>query len=384
LSPAAAPIWALGFRPFYLLASAFAALSMALWTLEATGHLPHGYLADPLRHGHEMLYGFTLAVIAGFLLTAVRAWTGQATASGYALMALAALWVAGRVLVLTPYALAAAIVDAAFPIALAVAIALPLARSGNRRNFFFVAVLVAAGLADLALHLAARGTVDWPPRATLQVGLDLVLFIMAVISGRVVPMFTNNAIPGAGAARNAGVEKFALGALLALLACDVAGAPASLTGGVALLAALAHGVRLCLWRPWRTLGTPLVWVLHAAYAWIVIHLALRTAAAFGGIAPALEVHALTAGAIGAMTLGMMTRTARGHTGRALAADRVDVASYALVLVAALLRVFGVMLFPAAYVGMILASGACWSAAFALYAIRYAPILTRGRIDGKPG
>jgi len=331
-----------------------------------------------------MLYGYTLAVIAGFLFTSVRVWTGQPTPTGYPLMGIAALWIAGRVLILTPFALTASLVNAAFPVAVAIGIAIPLARAGNRRNYFFVALLLLAACSEIAFYLAWRGTIGWPERATLQVGLDLVLFIIAVISGRVVPMFTNNAIPGAGASRNAALEKAALGAVLALLACDIAQAPAPLIGAVALFAAIAHAARLALWRPWRTFGTPLVWILHAGYAWIVVHLVLRSGAAFGCVAASLEIHALTAGAIGAMTLGMMTRTARGHTGRALAADGFDVACYALVLLAAVLRVFGVMLLPGAYVAMILASGGCWSAAFALFAVRYWPVLSRPRIDGKPG
>src|SRR6185436_13653566 len=122
-------LWKLGFRPFYLLASLFSSISVLLWAAQFSGYLPAAYLQGPAWHGHEMLFGYTIAVIAGFLLTAVRAWTNQPTAGGVALMALAALWVGGRVLVLTPLALAAAIVNAAFPLAVAVAIGIPLVRA---------------------------------------------------------------------------------------------------------------------------------------------------------------------------------------------------------------------------------------------------------------
>jgi uncharacterized protein involved in response to NO len=127
-----------------------------------------------------------------------------------------------------------------------------------------------------------------------------------------------------------------------------------------------------------------VWVLHAAYAWIVIYLALRTLAALGLAAEPLAIHALTIGAIGGMTIGMMTRTARGHTGRPLVADRYEIACYALVQIAAVTRVFGGILFSGAYLSTVIASAVCWSAAFALYAIRYWPVLSRARLDGKPG
>ena len=214
-------LWNLGFRPFYLLASSFAALSVLLWVGQYTGILPSPYLRSPAWHGHEMLYGYTMAVIAGFLLTAVRNWTGMPTPTGAALIALAALWLAGRVLVLTPFAAAAAIVNAAFPIAVAIGIGIPIVRSRNRRNYFFIALLLFLGGAVLAVHLSHMGILSWPARASLQVGLDIVLFVMAVMGGRVIPMFTNNGIPGTKAARHPLVEKLALGGVLALLGADL-------------------------------------------------------------------------------------------------------------------------------------------------------------------
>jgi uncharacterized protein involved in response to NO len=294
------------------------------------------------------------------------------------------LWVAGRVLVLTSFAMAAAVVNALFPLAVGAAIAVPLFASGNRRNYFFVALLAAASAAVLAFHLAHMGRFDWPARAGLQVGMDLVLFIIAVVAGRVLPMFTNNGVPGAGASRNPWVERASLGGVLVLLLLDVAGISGAALAVVALLVAAAHAVRLWLWHPWRTRRSPLVWVLHAAYAWIVVHLVLRALAQWGVVAEPLAVHALTIGVIGGMTLGMMTRTARGHTGRPLVADRFEVACYVLVQAAAVARVGGGLLLPELYLQTVWVSAACWSAAFALYVLRYWPVLTRPRIDGKPG
>jgi len=378
-------LWSLGFRPFYLLASAFAALSVALWALEYAGWLPGGYLEAPSRHGHEMLFGFALAVVAGFLFTAVRNWTGEPTPTGGWLMAIALLWVAARVAMVAASPIAAGILNAAFPVAVAIGIAIPLARSRNRRNYFFVPLLAAAGLAALAVHLAAIGVLPWEARTvSLSLGLDIVMFIIVVMAGRVVPMFTNNGIPGAGATANPWVERIALASVLAIAAVDLLDAPSLLLVPVALLAAAANAARLALWRPWRTTGTPLVWVLHAAYAWIPIHLALRACAAVGVVAPQFAIHALTIGAIGGMTIGMMTRTARGHTGRPLAADGWEVACYALVQVAAIVRVFGGLAWTRGYLATVLVSAACWSLAFGIYAVRYWPILTRPRIDGRPG
>jgi len=331
-----------------------------------------------------MLFGYTMAVIAGFLLTAVRNWTQRETPAGWALVALVALWIAGRILVLTPLAVAAALVNAAFPLAVAVAIGIPLVASANRRNYFFLALLAGASAAVLLFHLSSLGLVAWPARASLQVGLDLVLFIVAVVAGRVIPMFTNNGVPGAGARRIAWIEKAALGSLLLVLGCDIAGLGGGVLSMLLLAAAAMHAVRLWLWNPWKTVGTPLVWVLHAAYAWIPIHLLLRTAGELGVVPGPIATHALTIGVIGGMTIGMMTRTARGHTGRPLAAGRAEVAAYALVLLAALVRVAGPLAVPAAYRATVVTSAAFWSAAFAIYAVAYWPMLTQPRIDGKPG
>ena len=377
-------LWDMGFRPFYLLASIFSVISVLLWAAHYSGWLPFAYLQGPLWHGHEMLFGYTMAVVAGFLLTAVRAWTGQPTPVGAPLMALAALWVAGRVLVLTPLAIPAAIVNAAFPVALAWAIAIPLLRARNVRNYFFVGLLTLMGVLVAGLHLALQGAWELPPRLGLQLGLDVMLFIMAVMGGRVIPMFTNNGVPGAGAMRHALVEKVALGSVLLLFLADLLQLPAAVVALVALTGAIAHGVRLYFWRPWRVLAVPLVWILHAAYAWIVVHLALRALSGATGLADFYSIHALTTGAIGGLTLGMMTRTARGHTARPLVADGFELTCFLLIQAAAVVRVFSGMVAPALYLPGIQLSGVMWATAFGVYAVRYWPVLSRPRLDGKPG
>lgn len=371
-------LFSLGFRPFYLLAGAYAAAAVPLWALQYGGVLPRG---NPLWHAHEMLFGYAFAVIAGFLFTAVRNWTGRPTPAGAALAGVAALWVAARVL--APVSLqAAGWAGMAFAVAVAWGIGRPLVASGNRRNYFFIALMLALGAAGLALQA-------WP-RAALAIGLDLVLFIMAVMAGRVVPAFTNNAVAGAGARRVAAIERAALGSILALIALDALGvaaeaaAPELLAAVVALAAAAAHAARLALWAPLATRGRPILWILHLSYGWIVVHLALRGLAGLG-LAPAvLATHALTVGAIGGLTLGMMTRTARGHTARPLVAGPMEVAAYLLVQAAAAVRVLMPLAVPGWYVASVSLAAALWSAAFALFTIAFFPILTRPRLDGRPG
>ena len=382
--PAGWALWQLGFRPFYLLASVFAALSIPLWALQYSGLLPAAYLHGPMWHAHEMLFGFTLAVIVGFLFTAGRNWSGQPTPTGAALAALALLWVAARLLALTPWGWAAAAANVGFALAAAVALARPLVAAGNRRNYFFVGLLVLLAVAALGVHLQLLGVIALPPWAGITLALDVVLFIMAVMAGRVVPMFTNNGVRGARATRHPLIEKLALGSLLALLVADLLPLPGALLAALAALACAAHLARGWLWQPWTTWRTPLVWVLHAAYLWIAVHLALRAAASLGMVSSSLATHALMVGAAGGLIIGMMTRTARGHTARPLRADRADVACYLLVLAAALVRVLPPLLQPAWQMGAVQASAALWSAGFGLYALRYAPVLLRPRLDGKPG
>jgi uncharacterized protein involved in response to NO len=379
------PLWRLGFRPFYLGASLYAALSIVVWTLQYVGALRAYALPGPLGHAHEMLFGFAFAVIAGFLFTAARNWTQQPTPSGASLAAIFAVWGAGRALAFMPVpSYVAALVNAAFPAVVAAALAQTLLAARNRRNYFFVAVLAAAAIAALLVNLAAMDVIATPPWLGVQIALDLVLLLLVVMGGRVIPMFTNNGVPGADARRVPGLEKAAVGAVLAVLAADVAGLSGTVLAALLTVAAVAHGARLALWHPWRTTAHPIVWILHAGYAWIALHLALRAAAELALVPPPAATHALTVGAIGGLTIAMMTRTARGHTGLPLVADRADVAAYGLVLAASVIRVLGPLAAPAMHVAWIVISAAAWSAAYGTYFVAYLPRLTAPRADGRPG
>jgi len=371
VDPARVALFDLGFRPFYLLAGAYAALAVPLWAMQYAGWLPGPNI---LWHAHEMIFGYAFAVIAGFLLTAVRAWTGRATPTGTVLAAIAGLWLLARALAFISLPLAAW-TGVLFALAVAWGIGHPLVAAGNRRNYFFILLVLGLG--------AAGVVVQSYPQLGLALGLDGVLFVMTVVAGRVIPAFTNNAVPGAGARRNTWLEFCALGSILLLIAAD-ASQRTELAAGFALLAAALHAARLALWAPLKTLRRPILWILHLSYAWIVVHLALRGFTGFGFLPYALGTHALTVGAIGGLTLGMMTRTARGHTARPLQAGRAEIAAYLLVQLAAVARVFVPLAAPAAAVGATLASALFWCAAFAVFTAAYFPILARPRLDGQPG
>jgi len=377
-------LWTLGFRPFYLLASLFAALSVPLWALQFSGHLPFSYVDAPFWHAHEMLFGFALAVIVGFLFTAGRNWSGHATPTGTLLAAVALLWLAARVLLLTRWQVTAAAANVAFPLVAALCLAVPFWRARNQRNYFFVGLLLLFAVCSAWVHAQRLGWTASNAWGGLQLGLNMLLFIMVVIAGRVLPMFTNNAAPGANATRRAWLEKLSLGLVLALLAADLAGLDAPWSIALALPAAAAHGVRWWLWQPWKTLRQPLLWVLHLAYLWIPVHFLLRALAAMGWVPVSAGIHALTVGAAGGLIIGMITRTALGHTGRPLRAGRGEVACYLLIAAAALVRVLLPLLLPALTLQAMVLSSLLWALGFGLYALLYWPILSRPRLDGQPG
>jgi uncharacterized protein involved in response to NO len=361
-------LFALGFRPLYLLAGLYAALAVPVWALQFSGALPG---ANLYWHAHEMLFGYAFAVIAGFLLTAVRVWTQRSTPSGVPLALIALLWLAARLAALQSL-LVSSLIDMAFAVAVAWGIGAPILASRNR-NWFFILLVLALGAASIAFQA-------WP-RIALAAGLDVVLLVIAIMGGRVIPAFTNSAVTGAGARRDPWVERAALGSVILILALDLLQLPA---WWAALLAAIAHAARLALWAPWATRGRPILWILHLSYAWVVVHLALRGLAGLDLVASGLATHALTVGVIGGLTLGMMTRTSRGHTARPLKVGAWETAAYVLVHVAALTRVLVPLIWAEGYVFLVGLSAVLWSAAFAIFTVVYIPILTRPRLDGQPG
>jgi len=377
-------LWNLGFRPFYLGASVFTALSMLLWGAQWTALLSHLPITTPLWHAHEMLFGFALAVIVGFLLTAAQVWSGQPTLTGTPLAGLFFLWLLGRIFVLTPFSSVSAVINILFPFSAAVALAIPLFIGNNRRNYFFVGVLLLFGVASIVLHGAQLGFLALPGWVGVRWAFGLVLLIMVVMAGRVIPMFSNNGVPGLGAKTYRWIEIMAPISALLLMVSDVMTLNNHVVVLLLMLCIGIHGYRLHLWRSLHTGSAPLVWVLHVAYGWIVLHLLLRLLSEFGWVSSSIALHAMTTGAIGTLTVGMMTRTSRGHLGLPLNADRWDVVCYSSVIGAAVVRVLVPMISPDHYQISIGLSAVLWSAGFLLFALRYGPRLCRPRIDGKSG
>jgi len=334
------PLLTAGFRPFFLAAAAWAVLAMAAWLPFLGGDLTLPTRFDPVTwHIHEMLFGFVMAAVGGFLLTAIPNWTERAPIAGVQLAVLVALWLLGRIACLASAWLPewlVALVDLAFPIALATVAARELVAAGNRRNYPLLVPLIALAAANLLVHLQAV-------QAGWRLGIATIIVLIAVIGGRVVPAFTRNWLKARGATELPPppgiVDHVALAALTVAMVVWVC-LPDWQPVGVLLLAASAlHLLRLARWQGIAALAEPLLLILHLGYLWLVTGVGLLGLSLLTDEVPiAAALHALTAGAMGSMILAMMPRVTLGHTGRELRADLATSVMFAVVNVAAVLRV----------------------------------------------
>ncbi|MDE2334517.1 MAG: NnrS family protein [Rhodospirillales bacterium] len=378
-----------GFRPFFLLAGLWAAFAVPFWLLLlAAGRVLPVAMAPLLWHAHEMIFGFALATVAGFLFTAVPNWTGRMPLQGASLGVLVLLWIVGRVAMLVGGGLPVAVpavLDLAFPAALTAAIGREIVTGRNWRNLPVLAALGVLLVADLLMQVGAAARFGLA-MAGARLGIATLTALVTLIGGRIIPSFTRNWLlrrepQGALPAPFGLVDRAALAMSLAGLALWVV-RPGSAVVAVLLLAAgVAHALRLARWRGLATLGEPLLAVLHLGYAWLAFGLALLGVDRFVTLMPAsVALHALTVGAIGTMTLAVMARASLGHTGQALTSSTRLTVVFVLVSVAAMLRLLAAIV-PGSYVLMLDFSGAAWAGAFALFVVQFAPLLTRPRRRG---
>jgi uncharacterized protein involved in response to NO len=386
-------LWAGAFRPFFLGLAIYGALVIPWWTGVWLGALPApGWLLPVWWHGHEMIFGFVAAAIAGFLLTASPVWSGGPALVGAPLAALVGLWVAGRLAFALSGALPAwgvAAVDVAFLPAVALTVVRTLWGSGQRRNYGVAGIVGALALANAAMHAEALGLASGVAPLALRFASDGVVVLILVIGGRITPAFTQNAFRRDGRDETVrsppGLTALVVGAAGALAVVSLVAPRTPLTGVLAIVAGLAAAVRLAGWKTWHTRGDPLLWSLHAGSAWVSLGLLLVGASDLGAPLPASAgIHALTAGAMGATILAVITRVGIGHTGRPLRLPSGVVGCYLLVHGSALVRVAATFAAADAQYPLLGVSGAAWSAAFALFALRYWAVLTGPRPDGRPG
>jgi len=387
-----------GFRPFFLGAGLHAALAMLAWLAWIGFHAMSVQVIDmtiagPVHiwHAHEMIFGYALAVVAGFFLTAVPSWTGRRPVSGMLLAVLFALWLAARLAsgfsaYLPP--LLVAIPELAFIGMLAALVGQALLSGWSKRNFVFLPVLAALFAAAALYHAEAGGLTKRTLQAGHLLGLDSLLLLITVVGGRIVPAFTTNALRREGEAhlpRAAdGRDVAAIVTVILVAVSDFVAPGSAVTGWLCLAAAASAALRMIGWRTTRVFGAPILWILHLAYAWLAVGFLLKFfALVTGAFSEITAIHALSVGAIGSMTLGVMTRAALGHTGRALQVGSAIALAYGMVSAAAVIRVGGPVLVPGLYNETMLVSGMLWVAAFALFVAIYWPILTQPRVTARP-
>ena len=384
-APRGAAFLRLGFRPFYLGAAVLAALAVPVWMMVFLGQWVWAPALSPLLwHAHEMLLGFASAVIIGFLMTAVKAWTGLATPRGLPLGVLALLWLSARIAAVTaPYAVYAMLDTLLLPIVALVLLRL-LLRAGNTRNLPLAALLLLLGAANATFHLSVLGLLDLAPTRALHAALAVIVMVECVMAGRVIPGFSMSAIPGLRITALLWLERSALALTGVGLLLWVFAAPGWIASLALGLAAAAHVWRQWRWKPLLTRQRPILWILHLSYAWIPVGLGLLALAQIHLLAVSQGLHALAVGTTGGLIIGMITRTARGHTGRTLQVAPAEVLAYVLVALAAVMRVLMPLLWPDLLLVWLIGAAAAWSVAFAIYVFIYVPWLTQTRLDGKDG
>jgi uncharacterized protein involved in response to NO len=372
-----------GFRPFFLFAAVYAGAAVPLWLAMFSAHLSLPTAFAPRDwHVHEMLFGYVSAVVAGFLLTAIPNWTGRLPIQGAPLAVLFGSWVAGRAATLFSDAIgwrAALAIDAAFLVLLAAAAAREIVAGRKWNNLKVVAIVSLLAVTNVAFHVEAHvtGLAEYATRA----GIALVVTLVCVIGGRIVPSFTRNWLarraPGRLPVPFNRFDAFAMAVGVSAMAAWVIAPVGRLTAGALAIGGLLHLARLVRWAGERTFSDRLVLILHVAYAFVPIGFFLTALSAVDLVASGAGVHAWTGGAIGSMTLAVMTRSSLGHTGQALKASALVQAVYAAIVVAALARVCAA-LEPGHYVPLLTVSGIAWTFAFFGFAFAYAPLFCRIR------
>ena len=382
------PLFALGFRAFFVLAGFSALVLIALWKNIYSGQLEgnHYYIGN-YWHAHEMLLGYTSAVIAGFLLTAVRNWTGKPTATGGHLAGLCLLWLYGRIL---PFYAGSipdgliALVDFSFLPLLAFHISIPIQQARHYKSYIFIGFLALMACGNALIHLEMLEIKQETAWSGVNMVLAAMMLLILIIAGRILPFFTERGLQGTIALKDPALDKAAIVAALMVFILEIFSVSGFTLALAAITAALINARRIADWYNPRIWYVPLLWVLYMGYAWIILGFMLTVFSAFDLVQATLPLHAFTMGGIGVLTLGMMSRVSLGHTGRILKASQAIAIAFALLNLGVFIRVFVPIVAANWYDSVVTISTFCWLAAFSLFIFVYWPILISPRIDGKPG
>lgn len=394
-------VFATGFRIFFLAAVSLAGMAVAYWGLMFIGVLPSSmfvhYFPPLIWHMHEMVFGYIGAVIAGFLLTAVTNWTGLTTLRGWPLAILFFIWFGARCL---PFFSGddigllgwfTALLNVLFFIYLAVAIAIPILKSGNSRNLFVVAIILALAMTNFLVHAQLHGLTNAGLKATISLAFYLELFLTIIIAGRVFPMFSAGGLQGAYSPKKyQWLEALSVLSFVGFAGLNIASefnltiTPAVLLS-VSIVTAVLHILRVAAWFHWRIFSVPLVWVLHVGYYFLIAGIVLIGLSGYFPETRSSGLHSILAGGLGLITLGMMARVSLGHTGRNIHEPHKSISIvFILITLAVLIRAFIPLINSQLYLIAIKTSAFLWCSSFIVFLALYTPLLISARVDGEPG
>jgi uncharacterized protein involved in response to NO len=381
---------ALGFRPFFLIAGLYGVVSIAVWSAVYSLHwdIELG-AASPLGwHAHEMVFGYCGAVIAGFLLTAVRNWTGLPTLSGGPLLALVSLWLAARIL---PFVGGAPVwligcFDIGFYLGFVISIGIPLIRTKQWLNLSVWTKVVFILASDVLYYLGVWAVIPNGVYLGIYSGFYLIAGLILMMCRRLIPFFTERGVGyPVTLANSKTLDTIALVLFLLFWIAELALPNHMLGAALSGVLAVLHGIRLVWWHTPGIWKKPLLWILFLAYGFFVVGFVLRTLSAFLPISPFLGLHAFAVGGVGLVTIGMMARVTLGHTGRDIQKPPAAlVPVFGLLFLAVCCRVILPLADMSRYGVWIGLSQILWTASFALFVLVYAPMLVKPRVDGAPG
>ena len=379
------PLLSIGFRPFFLLASFFAVASMALWSINLGGGTSaERYYGGVIWHSHEMIFGYSGAVIAGFLLTAVGNWTGMVTLTGWLLAVFSLLWLLGRLPTLIPSIFPDAfifIVDISFFPLLAIVIAPLIIKANKQKSLAFVVLLLVMTVSNLAIHLESLGITETGAMVGIKIALGAIITMIVLIAGRVFPFFTERALQDVEPVRRPTLDILCTLLVAGLFLFDSFWPHSKTAGIVAFALAILNSVRLAGWYSAGVAKVPMLWILYLGYLWIILGLIFMGLSSFSLVPGYIATHAFTIGGIGVVTLGMMARVSLGHTGRIIVAAKPTIIAFALINMAAVVRVILPLLIPEQTLVWIQLSSGLWMGAFGLFLYVYYPVLVAPRSSG---
>jgi len=385
------PILRLGFRPFFLAAGIFAVISMAIWMANYVFSVEFTFSGIPanLWHAHEMIFGYAMAVVAGFLLTAIKNWTGVEVLRGKLLAILLVLWLAARLMPLSNLAIpmiVIAITDIAFLLLLTIACLRPVLKVKQYKQVGIISKLFLLMLCNVVFYLGITGVVSDGVQWGLYSAIYMIVALVLVMMRRVLPMFIKNGIDGDIELKNrAWLDYASLILLIVFWISDVFTTYEHLTALTAVILSILHTIRLAGWYSNRIWRKPLVWILVVAYGFIILGFALKALAIYANVSPSLSLHAFTAGGIGLVTIGMMSRVSLGHTGRnVFEPPSIVFWSFSALVLGTIIRVLFPIFNMEFYVYWIGLSQLLWMVAFTIFVLLYAPMFLSARLDGRDG